>query len=826
MNSYEKIVSLANQAGIAMVEQDYKGAIAAYASALKIAQNLSRSRLVAVLFNRLGDTLQVKGQIQDAVIAYETAMRTLEQGTDSNAGSIVDRLSQVGKGFSNNPQPVPDLYSAKVAETLQADEDDPTLAIKLWLNIGNSYLRQPQEGPALNAYKQALKYPEMAANPLLKAYAIANMGEIHRRQGQVDIAETELTEAIELLDRHGNALEKRRALALLAGIARDRHQFDEAITLYQQALSLYQKANDALGMGRTYAGLARLYLEQKRYPDAQHTFQQALELAQAQNDGETLWLSYWGLGCCQHIAGLLKEAIDSFEKSLYSIEQRQQDLRTDEGKVTFLDSVKDVYDSLLTVHLELAKTGGESYQAALEVAENARGRSLRDLMGGNERRQLNFWRDIIPSNSESWLTDPSQTAKGIDVRQSARGSGFHLADSQNQAKQSALGIGSNPPDLEVEENQPIPELLPLARLIFYVLLDRTAVFAVTPNGEVYGHVVEVGCHEIEARVDRLRRALKVDEATRGLELRLMVPVPDPDLKVAQINYEILLQQMYAELIAPVADKLPANGTPLVIEPHEALWLVPFAALQLADRTWMGDRWPLLYAASAETLDEIRREPCYATVDESKILVVGNPVMPEVTTQQGYKITLNPLPGAEQEARSIGEFLGIREHTLLIGAEATEASVKNLALNHNIVHLATHGFAYTEDPLASFVALSPTQTDNGLLTAREVASNGLLRADLVVLSACQTGLGRISGDGMLGLSRAFLIAGARTILVSQWSVSDEATAELMLAFYQHYFSSEQPNKAVALQKAMQSLRLHPEYSHPRYWVPFVLVGAEI
>ncbi|MEG4453344.1 CHAT domain-containing tetratricopeptide repeat protein [Microcoleus sp. N9_A1] len=795
MNSYEEIVSLANQAGIAMVRQDYQAAIAAYASALKIAKNLRRSRLVAVLFYRLGDTLQVKGEIQDAVIAYETALRTLEEGTGSDADSIVDRLSQVGKGFYNNPQPVPDLYRPKVAETLKADEDDPTLAIKLWLNIGNTYLQQPQEGPALNAYEQALKYPEMAANPLLKAYAIANMGEIHRRQGKVDIAETELTEAIQLLDRHGDALEKRRALAFLAGIARDRLQFDEAITLYQQALSLYQKANNALGMGRTYAGLARVYLEQKRYPDAQQTFQQALQLAQAQNDGETLWLSYWGLGCCQHIAGEFKEAIVSFEKSLYLIHERQGALRTDEGKVTFLDSVKDVYDRLLTVHLELAKTGGENYQAALEVAENARGRSLLDLMGGNERR--------------SWLTGLTKLAPGIDVRQSARGS------------------GSNPPDLEAEENQPIRELLPLARLIFYVLLDRTAVFAVTPNGEVYGHVVQVGCHEIEARVALLRRALKVDEATRGLEVRLMVPVPDdPALDVAPINYEILLQKLYAELIAPVADKLPTNGTPLVIEPHEALWLVPFAALQLADGTWMGDRWPLLYAASAQTLDEIRREPCYATLDQSKILVVGNPVMPKVTTQQGYEITLNPLPGSEQEARSIGEFLGVREHKLLIGAEATEASVKTLALNHNILHLATHGFAYTEDPLASFVALSPTQTENGLLTAREVASNALLPADLVVLSACQTGLGRISGDGMLGLSRAFLIAGARTILVSQWSVSDEATAHLMVAFYKHYFSLETPNKAVALQKAMQSLRLHPEYSHPRYWVPFVLVGAEI
>lgn len=122
-------------------------------------------------------------------------------------------------------------------------------------------------------------------------------------------------------------------------------------------------------------------------------------------------------------------------------------------------------------------------------------------------------------------------------------------------------------------------------------------------------------------------------------------------------------------------------------------------------------------------------------------------------------------GAEEEAHSIVASLFDHEHTLLIGVEATEAAVKGLALKHNIVHLATHGIAYTEDLLASFVAFSPTETENGLLTAREVASNRSLPADLVILSACQTGLSRVSGDGML------------------------------------------------------------EYNHPRYWASFIVVGAE-
>ena len=510
------------------------------------------------------------------------------------------------------------------------------------------------------------------------------------------------------------------------------------------------------------------------------------------------------------MAGELNEARASFQHSLDLINLRQQDLRTDEGKVTFLDSVKDVFDKLLTVHLELAQAGGQDYKAALDVAESARGRALRDLMEGNERRHPRLQKNQTASTAET--TSGDMMRPGRDMVQAAPAI---ASPSLNEVE----GV------LDPEQDWQALAVSPLARLVFYVLLDRTAIFAVTPEGRVQGHVVQVGCDTIEVRVASLRRALNVDEAARGFEVRKLFPVPEQveRVEVPAVKLETLLQELYAELVAPVAHTLPTDGTPVVIEPHAALWLVPFAALQLPDSTWMGDRWTLLYASSAQSLAEIRQQPCYATVEQSKILVVGNPVMPKVVTQDGYEITLESLLGAEEEARSIVKSLFDHEHTLLIGAEATEAAVKNLALKHNIVHLATHGIAYTEDPLASFVAFSPTETENGLLTAREVASNRSLPADLVILSACQTGLGRVSGDGMLGLSRAFLVAGVRTVVVSQWSVSDRATMELMVAFYKNYF--QLANKAIALQKAMQTVRSQAEYNHPRYWASFIVVGAE-
>ena len=806
MDYYQAVVAFTNQASLALTHRQYQEALKAYTSALEVAKELQRSRLIAVLINRRGHVLQAQGKIQDAVIAYESALRALEKDKSFNlesvanllSQSVANLLSQKGKGyFVNDPEPVPDLYSAKVAQTLEVDENDPTLVVKVWLDIGNAYLQQPQEEPALNAYEQALQRPEINTNPVLKAYAIANIGEIYRRQDKIDDAEVKLNQALQLLDRYADPLEKRRALPLLANIARDRGQIDRAIELYQQALALYEKANDRLGMGRAYAGLASLYLMQKQFTDAQQTYQRAIELAEAEQDNDTLWHAYWGLGCCQHVAAELSEAIDSFNKSLELINSRQEDLRTDEGKVAFLENVQDVFEKLLTVYLELAQTGTQDYKAALDVAEDARGQALQDLMQGRERQRPSFIDTQAGSDTQSHQ---------FDVRQSAP------ATQSN----SSNGLGIVP---KVEADL---QLSPLARLVFYVLSDRTAIFAVTPDRKVQGHVVPLGEDAIAERVTHLRRALSVDEVSRGVE-RKLGSVSLAEQGFTAVKLETLLQDLYAELIAPVADVLPTDGTPVVIEPHCSLWLVPFAALQLPDSSWMGDRWSLIYAASACTLDEIRREPCYTPLANSKILAVGNPIMPMVPDHDGVKIKLQPLPGAEAEVKSIVELFPQQQCTLLIGQKATEANVKQLAQSHNIVHLATHGIAYGSDPLASLVAFSPTEHENGLLTAREVIQSSSLPADLVVLSACQTGLGRITGEGMLGLSRAFLVAGARTVVVSQWSVSDSATMELMVAFYKNYLQSG--NKAIALQKAMQSVRSQPEYSHPRYWAAFVVVGAE-
>lgn len=835
MNSSQDIVLLANQAAIAFTNRNYEAALTAYGDALKIAQELNRSRLIAALLNRIGQVLQQNGEIQDAVIAFESALRALENDSDLNLESVTQQLSQVSKGYQiNEPEPLPDLYRTQVTESLEVDENDPTLVVKLWLNVGNAYLQQPQENPALNACEQALLRPEIQKVPLLKAYVLANRGAIYHRQDRIDDAAVALNQALQLFDQQPDPLEKRRALAQLASIACDRNQIDQAMDLYQQAIALYQQANDPSGLGKTYAILASLYLKQLRYSEAESLYQQALAIAEVEQDQETLWLVYYGLGCCQSHGGDRKAAIASFEKSLEWIDLRKQDLRTDEGKVAFLENVQGVFEKLLTVHLELAQSGEQNYKPAIEVAERARGQALQDLMQGRERSrpqlvvsqalaetELTPVVDPLPIVQTNWdiANSPVQMAVSIPVSPNIR------------PAQAASGIKANPPNeissiIETDESvQPILALPPLTRLVFYSLSDRTAVFVATPDGQVKGHVVPVGDRAIAEQVMQLRRTLNVDEVSRGIDLRKLMLIDQVEpVDFTPIKLETLLQNLYAEFVAPVADALPTDSSTIVIEPHCSLWLVPFAALQLADGTWMGDRWSLIYAPSAQTLEEIRQEPSYAPIISAKLLAVGNPVMPTFALPDGNQVTLSPLPGAEAEVEAIAHLFPEAQRTLLIQAEATEAKVKQLALSHNLVHLATHGLAFGSDPLASLIAFSPTEQENGLLTAREVIQSTPLPADLVVLSACQTGLGRITGEGMLGLSRAFLVAGARSLIVSLWSVSDSATMELMVAFYKRYL--EHGNKAIALQQAMQQVRSQSTYRDPLYWAAFVLVGAEV
>lgn len=198
-------------------------------------------------------------------------------------------------------------------------------------------------------------------------------------------------------------------------------------------------------------------------------------------------------------------------------------------------------------------------------------------------------------------------------------------------------------------------------------------------------------------------------------------------------------------------------------------------------------------------------------------------MPEILLEVGQTPQkLTSLPGAELEAQAIGKILNSQA---LIGAEATETAVLDRLPLAKVIHLATHGLLeYGVSPSSAInnipgaIALTPSPEDDGLLTANEIAELNL-NADLVVLSACNTGRGQVTGDGVIGLSRAFITAGTPSIIVSLWSVPDAPTAYLMTEFYRSLNSGQ--DKAQSLRQAMlKTMEKHPD---PKDWAAFTLIG---
>ena len=260
--------------------------------------------------------------------------------------------------------------------------------------------------------------------------------------------------------------------------------------------------------------------------------------------------------------------------------------------------------------------------------------------------------------------------------------------------------------------------------------------------------------------------------------------------------------MYDRIVRPVSDKLKGYQL-LTIVPHGALHYLPFAALNDGEQ-YLIDRYDLRLLPSASVLRFLDKEGSAS----QELLALGNPDLGDPKYD---------LPGAEEEIKAIDQdWKGTR---ILLRNLASEANFKKFAPSFRFLHLASHGEFNPDEPLQSRMLLAPGDGEDGNLTVDELYDLRL-NADLVTLSACETGLGNVeSGDDVIGLTRGFLYAGAKSIVASLWPVSDKATAFLMERFYANL---KNMSKAGALRQALVATK--KKFPHPSFWSAFNLIGA--
>lgn len=328
----------------------------------------------------------------------------------------------------------------------------------------------------------------------------------------------------------------------------------------------------------------------------------------------------------------------------------------------------------------------------------------------------------------------------------------------------------------------------------------------------------LGIGQLSVLVDSLRAKLGADESCGS---------PRP---LGRSGYDMALDSLAALLIPPEAlAQIPLGGELLIVA-DGPLNRLPFAALPTNDGEPLGLRFGLRYTPSLAVLAEAEGRPRLwkGRLDDLRGSVVAvNPTMPTVTIcNQPYQ--LQALPEAEPSARTVAARL---RAPVLAGPAATEMRIRRLLPAAPVIHFATHSYAYerADQTGESFIALASTagsdhQAD-GLLTLAELVEEvPMLRAELITLAACQTGAGsQNAAEGTIGLQRALLARGARTVLVSLWVVNAGPTGKLMEEFYRGWLD-EGLSKAEALRRAQATVRRSPGWEHPRYWAGFQLVGA--
>jgi CHAT domain-containing protein/tetratricopeptide (TPR) repeat protein len=693
-------------------------------------------------------------------------------------------------------------------------------------------------------YRPAIEKLEAAAAMFEESKQLGDLGTVYNSLGRLYRAHGQPAAALEFqlkaleiherLDEPRSLIQSLNAVAVSAGVVGD---VNLARTYYERALAAAERTGVQSYVNFVAANLGALLIETEADVERGRAL---VERAITAGAGYATTTRYAQLSEAYRKLGRLSESADAAARAL-SVCQTPNDCitaRVFDARVQLalgndaaaLEDQKHILAAVEKIHATLAPSDflkqnfgrlweeaysiaidlhfrrGE-FREALEAAELARSRAFVDLLASRELE-----RSTVP---------PGLTLRGASepVGTTGRSAPVNLRSDATAA----------PPT--IRDLTAIAVRLRSTLLAYWVSANNVYIWVLAPDGNVRGAHVSVS----RAKLDELIRSITPFTRDRG--------IPPPAVAVATRGEQQIAvsakgqrswRSLYDLLIAPIEGDLPrATGARLTIVPHGPLLGVPFAALRDARGSYLVERYTI-HSVPAGAVLQFTAGKTPADARSAAMLLVGDPAAPPRIPGEP---PLPRLAGASEEVRAIARLLPSSRMTLLAGSAATEPRVRAALTGKGVIHFATHGIVRDANPLASFLALGTVAdgSADGQLTTDEIY--GLdLDANLIVLSACRSGGGVITGDGIAGLARAFFYAGTPSVIVSVWDVADQPTNRLLPAFYRHWLKAE--DKAAALRAAqlalMRSLRagtvkvtlpagtfVLPE--DPAFWAPFVLLG---
>ncbi len=758
--------------------------------ALDTARRVDRAGMEIEILTKLAEAASESNDYPVAIRANRELHAHAEATRDVATASVA--AARLGQALLDSDQPQPAVPAfRRAAELFHILGQKPNEGAALDY-LGDALRRIENYVAAVDAYREATKIAHESGHSGLEAEATHGLGVSLYYLGDYSGATDALKKAIRLARLAGERSTETAALMTLGNVQYFLDQPEAALRSYQQVLETARKQQNKKLESETLGNMGLTLAHLNQFDQAEEYFRK--DIAIAKERGDRLVESQ-ALG---NLAGLFiyqKHYIQSIPLLQRSIELARERHYT-RG------------ESIALRNLGLAQlfsgqpAAAESSLKKAIIAQEA----LRNQTSGIDKYNISLFDTHSDSYRLLQAALIAQNKPGEALEASELGRARALADLM--AQQAAA-----PPSIDTirsiarNRNQTLVE--------FSVIAEDNAIYiwAVRPDGTVNFRRANIEMH-----------GDNIDNALQNLvhETRSALGTPGTNENIRRSDgtgkANNLLNVFYRLLIAPVEELLPPSpDEPVVLIPQGALFLLPFAALIDDNNRTLLESHALLVAPSIQTLKLLDTRP--DKLETKQAFVAGNPKMSlvKLSPSDNTFVTFPPLPAAEHEAVTVAALLGTRP---LTGASATKSAFLTETANADIIHLATHGIAddVHGQGIPGALVLAGDRGDDGLLSSSEIM-HLKLHANLVVLSACNTGLGKISSDGVLGLSRAFLAAGARSVVVSLWSVPDQPTAELMQYFYEKLTHAS--NKAAALRHAMLATR--SKHSNPLAWAGFILVG---
>jgi CHAT domain-containing protein/Tfp pilus assembly protein PilF len=877
---------LSNTGWVYSSQGEMQKALEKYNEALPLKRAVGDRGGEAMILGSIGMVYDSLGERQKALEKYNEALPLMQAVGDRRAEAVT--LTSIGMFYDSVGEMQKALEQYNEALPISRAVGDRRGEAATLTCIGAAYRSLGEMQKALEKYNEALPLMRAIGDRAGEAITLNNIGAVYRSLGEMQKALEKYNEALPLMRAVGfrrgeaNTLNNIGAVYSLLGETR------KALEQYNEALPISRAVSDRRGEAQTIHNYGAVYYTLGEMQKALEKFKEALSIRRAVGDRYGEAETLLGIARAEQKQGNLTHARQIIEQAVGIVESASSEIGSQNLRTSFFANKQEFYEFYIDVLMQMhEQSSTASFDAlALAVSERARARSLLELLAEAradirqgvdssllERERSLRRRLAARAAAQASLLNRKHTPEQAESAAKEIASiitEYEELQGKIRASSPRYAALTQPQPLNLAEIQQ-QVLDPDTLLLEYSLGDNASYLFVVSQTSIASH--------------RLPKRGEIETAARRVRDLLTAPQPQPGdteakyqarIKEAMETYWPYAAELSRILLGPVASQLGRKR--LVIVADGALQYIPFAALPVPSpgsdegRNSGAEPQPLFVEheivslPSASTLATLRRETAGRKPAEKSLAVLADPVFTDddmrvrrnvgkapakekpisadsdemdivslQMTRSGRETGVIDAEGSfgrllstRREATAILALVPDRERMQALDFEASRTTALRSKLGeYRIVHFATHGMLNNIHPELSGIVLSLVdeagRPQDGFLRLQDIY-NLKLPAELVVLSACQTGLGKeIKGEGLIGLTRGFMYAGAPRIVASLWKVDDRATSELMKRFYQGLLGPEALRPAGALRQAQLSIWKEKQWREPYYWAAFVLQG---